>query len=84
MTTFCDTGHHFLCPTPTPTTPITPTEPIDICTLPKEVGPCKGAFNRYYYNSIKGKCKQFIYSGCDGNANNFKTKKACKATCVHK
>ena len=87
FTMFCDTSHHWLCPTPTPTEPETT---VDICTLPMEIGTSCNAkykysrYYRYYYDSIKGKCKRFIYGGCDGNANNFRTKKACKATCVHK
>ena len=95
----CDTTPHWLCPTPTPTEPetsttsttsTTETTTVDICTLPMEIGTScntKYIYNRYYryyYDSIKGKCKRFIYDGCGGNANNFRTKKACKATCVHK
>ncbi|KAF7248459.1 Fused toxin protein [Varanus komodoensis] len=30
------------------------------------------------------KCERFIYGGCDGNKNNFKTLKECRQTCVEK
>ena len=51
------------------------------CQLPKQVGPCKGFFRRFYFDKVAGKCKKFIYGGCGGNANNFKTLDACQATC---
>ena len=35
---------------------------------------------RYYHNN--GKCEQFIYGGCRGNANNFASLEACEARCV--
>ncbi|CAK9304570.1 unnamed protein product [Gordionus sp. m RMFG-2023] len=53
----------------------------DICLLPKDVGPCKAAFKRWYYNSMKRKCLEFIYGGCKGNSNNFTSLKICKKTC---
>ena len=35
---------------------------------------------RYYHNN--GKCEQFIYGGCRGNANNFGSQEDCEARCV--
>ncbi|XP_070600483.1 BPTI/Kunitz domain-containing protein-like isoform X1 [Erythrolamprus reginae] len=55
-----------------------------LCYLPPVTGPCKAKMPRFYYNSTSNQCQGFIYGGCGGNANNFKTKKACHFTCVEK
>ena len=54
---------------------------IDICTLPKQTGPCKARYRRFYYDNISGQCKEFIYGGCQGNANNFETINKCETKC---
>ncbi|XP_029197968.1 cysteine-rich motor neuron 1 protein-like [Acropora muricata] len=54
----------------------------DECKHPPSGGPCKAAFPRWYYNMVKRKCKEFLYGGCDGNANNFQTEAACKSFCM--
>ncbi len=51
------------------------------CDLPPEIGPCDGAFSRYYYNTNSGTCEQFIYGGCNGNANNYMSFNLCIAAC---
>ncbi|CAH3137112.1 unnamed protein product [Pocillopora meandrina] len=53
----------------------------EVCNLPKFQGPCRAAIPRFYYNSDTGECEQFIYGGCDGNANNFDTKEECEKKC---
>ncbi|XP_064464157.1 PI-actitoxin-Aeq3a-like [Ornithodoros turicata] len=53
----------------------------EICRLPKDVGPCKGYFPKYYFDVDQGQCKEFIYGGCYGNLNNFDTYNECKKTC---
>ncbi|XP_077192233.1 kunitz-type serine protease inhibitor 87-like [Paroedura picta] len=53
----------------------------DICSLPKVVGPCKAHQARFFYNSKTRRCEGFIYGGCSGNANNFKTLEECQRTC---
>ncbi|PRD18199.1 UNVERIFIED_CONTAM: U-actitoxin-Avd3j [Trichonephila clavipes] len=60
-----------------------PTEPTSdsICELKKEVGPCKAAMPRFYYNKNTKKCERFIYGGCKGNNNNFQTLEDCEVTC---
>ncbi|XP_042332997.1 kappaPI-actitoxin-Avd3a-like [Sceloporus undulatus] len=52
-----------------------------VCTLPKEEGPCKGAIPRFYFNFYGKRCTEFRYSGCGGNKNNFASKKDCIGTC---
>uniref|UniRef100_A0A8D2L088 BPTI/Kunitz inhibitor domain-containing protein n=1 Tax=Varanus komodoensis TaxID=61221 RepID=A0A8D2L088_VARKO len=54
------------------------------CWLPSDPGPCDGYFPRYFYNSASKKCEKFIYGGCGGNKNNFKTLKECERTCYFK
>ncbi|KAK2142111.1 hypothetical protein LSH36_995g00059, partial [Paralvinella palmiformis] len=54
---------------------------VDACTLPKKPGPCKGSFKRYYFDIDEMICKAFIYGGCQGNANNYKTLEECNDSC---
>ncbi|CAC5397521.1 unnamed protein product [Mytilus coruscus] len=54
------------------------------CRLPKQPGPCKGSFPRYYFNLKTNKCDKFIYGGCQGNANNFKLLTECRDKCIDK
>lgn len=53
----------------------------NVCELKVDSGPCKGAFVKYYYNSATGVCKKFIFGGCEGNGNNFRTWLECSKTC---
>lgn len=52
-----------------------------VCQEPKEVGPCKGGFARWYFNFSKKRCIPFIYGGCQGNDNNFEGLKECIFAC---
>jgi len=36
---------------------------------------------RYYFNAAENKCKMFLYSGCGGNKNNFRTQNVCENKC---
>ncbi|XP_008117945.2 kunitz-type serine protease inhibitor PPTI-like [Anolis carolinensis] len=58
--------------------------PPEFCHLPPDAGPCFGYIPRYFYNPKSDKCEKFIYGGCRGNQNNFKTFKSCHYTCVEK
>uniref|UniRef100_A0A0X3P7B9 BPTI/Kunitz inhibitor domain-containing protein n=2 Tax=Schistocephalus solidus TaxID=70667 RepID=A0A0X3P7B9_SCHSO len=53
-----------------------------VCKLPKDVGPCRGALLRYYFNYETKRCDEFIYGGCKGNANNFQTILECQELCM--
>uniref|UniRef100_A0A098LW49 Gsp_61 putative toxin n=1 Tax=Gemmula speciosa TaxID=439592 RepID=A0A098LW49_GEMSP len=53
----------------------------DVCQQPKEVGPCKGKFQKYYFNAQTGDCEDFFYGGCRGNGNNFASREDCEAAC---
>lgn len=55
---------------------------IDACEQPKEEGPCRGQYRRYYYDKESKQCREFIYGGCKGNNNNFQTMEACNQNCA--
>jgi len=46
-----------------------------------ESGPCMALMHRYGFDKESGKCKKFIYGGCRGNANNFKSLEECERAC---
>uniref|UniRef100_A0ABM5EPV0 BPTI/Kunitz domain-containing protein-like n=1 Tax=Pogona vitticeps TaxID=103695 RepID=A0ABM5EPV0_9SAUR len=54
------------------------------CKLPKEPGRCRVRFGRFYYNVKSGRCEEFVYSGCHGNANRFRTRTQCIKECAGK
>nr|XP_042913890.1 isoinhibitor K-like isoform X2 [Parasteatoda tepidariorum] len=54
----------------------------DLCNLPFETGPCRAGFLRFHFDKASGGCKQFVYGGCQGNGNNFKTEKECQDACA--
>ncbi|XP_070762381.1 kunitz-type protease inhibitor 2 [Enoplosus armatus] len=52
------------------------------CGAEPQVGPCRAAFQHWYYNSETGSCQSFIYGGCRGNKNNYVSKESCIAACA--
>ncbi|XP_033761569.1 kunitz-type serine protease inhibitor bitisilin-3-like [Pecten maximus] len=54
------------------------------CRLPPHPGrPCgfqNFRVQRFYYDRQSGRCKSFIYYGCGGNENRFRTRRACRRT----
>ncbi|CAB3989204.1 tissue factor pathway inhibitor isoform X1 [Paramuricea clavata] len=52
-----------------------------VCSMKKKPGPCWGYLLRYYYNNSSGKCETFIYGGCQGNRNRFRTMQECQKKC---
>ncbi|PRD34146.1 UNVERIFIED_CONTAM: Amyloid beta A4 protein [Trichonephila clavipes] len=40
-------------------------------------------FSRWYFEDEDRKCYNYVYSGCGGNDNNFKTYLACMRKCVY-
>lgn len=53
-----------------------------ICSLEADLGPCKGNFPRWFYNSSMDKCQVFSYGGCRGNENRFDTEEECVELCA--
>ncbi|XP_026133178.1 WAP, Kazal, immunoglobulin, Kunitz and NTR domain-containing protein 2 [Carassius auratus] len=51
------------------------------CNLPIYQGPCKAYEPRWAYSGSQRQCQPFVYGGCKGNENNFKTKDACLDAC---
>ncbi|EPY78750.1 kunitz-type protease inhibitor 4-like protein [Camelus ferus] len=53
----------------------------DPCILDIKYGSCFEIHFRYFYNKTSKRCEYFIYSGCDGNLNNYKLKIECQVAC---
>ncbi|KAL7990137.1 hypothetical protein Chor_010491 [Crotalus horridus] len=53
----------------------------DICHLPSDTGPCRAFMRRWFYDKHSGRCREFIYGGCQGNANNFEDVEECERRC---
>jgi hypothetical protein len=51
------------------------------CSLPFSVGPCRGSFQRWYYDPSTQQCTEFSYGGCRGNRNRFESLEECESTC---
>ncbi|XP_042296654.1 kunitz-type protease inhibitor 2 [Sceloporus undulatus] len=54
----------------------------DSCQLPKVVGRCRAAFQRWWYNATSQTCQKFIFGGCRGNPNNFLSEQDCLQECA--
>lgn len=62
---------------------ICPNETVsaEVCKLPMSVGYCRGYEERWFYEWATGLCEPFGYTGCGGNANNFRTYEHCLHSC---
>ncbi|XP_022240200.1 papilin-like [Limulus polyphemus] len=54
---------------------------IEVCSLSKEVGNCHDFTERWFYDQNYGRCLVFLYSGCNGNRNNFASLEECEKSC---
>ncbi|XP_074173441.1 kunitz-type protease inhibitor 4 [Rhinolophus sinicus] len=54
----------------------------DPCKMGMNSGSCYEVHVRYFYNKTSKRCEHFIFSGCDGNLNNYKLKIECQIACV--
>lgn len=51
------------------------------CNEPVDAGPCNGEHTAYFYDKENGRCQAFLYGGCEGNANRYKTEEQCERLC---
>ncbi|KAF2356911.1 Pancreatic trypsin inhibitor Kunitz domain [Trinorchestia longiramus] len=51
------------------------------CLKPVDSGPCFASFRRFRFNPDNNRCEGFLYGGCAGNDNNFKSAEDCQQTC---
>ncbi|KAI4575856.1 hypothetical protein MJG53_012059 [Ovis ammon polii x Ovis aries] len=60
-----------------------------VCTLNKNVNRERpktetlrnNRIGKYFYNMTSGFCESFVYSGCDGNLNNYELQIECQLAC---
>lgn len=53
----------------------------DPCKLDMKTGNCYEVHFRYFYNRSSETCQSFLFTGCDGNLNNYKLKIECQVAC---
>ncbi|KAJ8737715.1 hypothetical protein PYW08_000310 [Mythimna loreyi] len=51
------------------------------CLLRPDTGPCRADILAFYYDGKQQKCYKFFYGGCQGNGNNFRTRRECLEQC---
>ncbi|XP_038052649.1 protein crumbs-like isoform X2 [Patiria miniata] len=56
-------------------------EMSDACYLPLDKGNCSRKETKWYYDTETQLCRQFIYNGCQGNANRFRSYDECQWEC---
>lgn len=54
---------------------------VNLCDLAPLPGRCEGNETKWHYDSYRGECQQFVYTGCDGNRNNFDDRRSCEHAC---
>ncbi|KAL1474952.1 hypothetical protein MTO96_037642, partial [Rhipicephalus appendiculatus] len=47
-------------------------------------GPCDEFIPAWWFSVSTGQCKRFVYSGCEGNKNNYMSRADCEASCLRR
>lgn len=53
-------------------------KPTGNCALTPDPGPCEALIPKYYFDAEKGKCREFMWGGCEGVVP-FNTLEECEA-----
>lgn len=53
----------------------------EVCRSTQDSGPCQDYSDQFYYDAYKGTCLTFIYGGCGGNLNRFRSEEECMQRC---
>ncbi|XP_069029260.1 kunitz-type protease inhibitor 2 [Embiotoca jacksoni] len=51
------------------------------CMVTPDPGTCRDTYPMYYYEPGTDTCQSFMYSGCDGNKNQYSTEVECMSRC---
>lgn len=76
-----DTMERKTCDTGKDCNPASASQAKEWCKLEKFAGPCRGNFQRWYYDKLARRCLEFPYGGCRGNKNNFESYNECTQMC---
>ncbi|KAL7022058.1 hypothetical protein ACKWTF_012113 [Chironomus riparius] len=57
---------------------------VDLCDLYPLEGRCEENVTRWHFDSYTQNCRQFQYTGCEGNNNNFIDEYSCMNACRHR
>ena len=49
-----------------------------------DVGPCRAALRKYYFDRETLQCRLMRYGGCRGNANRFSSVDECQSLCLRR
>lgn len=76
-----DSGHFVSSSSESSSNELKDMKPGERCILPVRTGLCRALIPRWSYDPTLRDCKEFKFGGCDGNSNNFTTRKQCMETC---
>ncbi|XP_078504941.1 uncharacterized protein LOC144763327 [Lissotriton helveticus] len=54
----------------------------DPCQMPMDEGSCSQYILLWYYHQDTNSCRPFVFGGCRGNSNQFKSKLKCEIRCI--